>query len=83
MISVFSIPGSQELDTVLQVRPDQSSVEEEDHLCSPASHTPFNALQDAIGLFGYEGTLLAHGLHVVYQDSQILLHRAPLQQVIP
>ncbi|XP_050567062.1 uncharacterized protein LOC118250829 [Cygnus atratus] len=37
----------------------------------------------SLGLLGHEGTLLAHGQPVVHQDPQVLLLRAPLQQVIP
>ena len=41
-----------------------------------------NAPQETIGLLGHQSTLLAHGQPVVHQDPQVLLCRAPLQQVI-
>jgi len=63
--------------------PHQGRVDGKDHLPRPACHTLYNAPQDPIGLFGHRGTLLAHGQPVVHQDPQVLLHRAPFQQVIP
>ena len=81
-IPFFFVPGNPELDTVLQVRPDQGRVEGEDHLPCPADHAPFNAPQDAIGLLGHQATLLAHCQSVIHQDLQILLCRAPLQQAM-
>ena len=53
------------------------------HLPPSASHTYFKVPQDVTGLIGHKGTLLAHGQPVVHQDSQVLLHRARLQQVSP
>lgn len=47
---------------------------------SPASHTLFNTPQDTTDFLGHKGSLLAH---VVHQDAQVLLYRAPLQQVSP
>jgi len=78
----FFVPGSSELDTVLQVMPDQGRVDGENHLPWSAGHAPFNALQDPIGPLVHQGTLLAHHQPVIHQDPQILLCRAPLQQVI-
>ena len=48
----------------------------------PASHFIFNAPQNIIGLSGHKGTL-AHGQHAVHQNTQVLLLRALLQQLIP
>ena len=56
--------------------PHQGSVEGKENLPRPAGHTPPNAPQDAIGLLGSQGTLLAHGQPVVHQHSQVPLHRA-------
>jgi len=81
-IPVFFVPRSPELDTKLQVRPDQSRAEGEDHLPSPAGHAPFNALQDPIGLHGHQGTLLAHEHPVVHLVPKVPHCRAPLQQVM-
>ncbi|PKU38718.1 rna-directed dna polymerase from mobile element jockey- hypothetical protein [Limosa lapponica baueri] len=73
--------GSPELDTVLQMWPQQGRVEGEDNLPQPPGDTFLNASQDAIGLLGHKGTLLTHGHPVVHQDSQVFFLRAALQQV--
>ncbi|PKU46836.1 hypothetical protein llap_2809 [Limosa lapponica baueri] len=65
------------------MRPHQGRVEGEDDLPRPAGHTLLDSPQDAIGLLGHKGTLLAHGHSVVHQDSQVFFHRAALQQVSP
>ncbi|NXX08915.1 CCD33 protein, partial [Larus smithsonianus] len=65
-------PGSPELDTALQVQPPQGRAEREDDLPPPAGHNLLDAPQDATGLLGHEGTLLAHGHPVVHQDSRSL-----------
>lgn len=43
----------QNLDTVLQVRPHQGRVEEQDHLSQRAGSAVPNVLQETIGLFAY------------------------------
>lgn len=43
-------------------------MEVEDHLPQPSGHAFLNASKITIGLFGHEGTLLAHGPPVVHQD---------------
>jgi len=43
------------------MRPHQGSVEGKENLPRPAGHTPLDASQNAIGLLGSQGTLLAHG----------------------
>jgi len=58
--------------------PHQSTVEEE----KPAGCTLFNALQDTNGLLSHRSMLLAHGYPAVHQDTQVLLCRGSLQQVI-
>jgi len=72
--------GSPELDAVLQMWPHQGRVEGEDHL---PGHILFNTPQDTIGLLGHKGTLLAHDRLTVHQDTQVLLHRVPFQQISP
>jgi len=42
----------------------EASVERQDHLPPPGGHTSFDAVQDTVGLLGYNGTLLAH-VHLV------------------
>ncbi|RMC14203.1 hypothetical protein DUI87_09294 [Hirundo rustica rustica] len=49
-----------ELDTVLKVWPDQGRVQGKNDLPAPAGHTIPDPGQDAIGLLGHLGTLLAH-----------------------
>ena len=49
--------------------PHQGSVEGKENLPRPAGHTLLDAPQDAIGLLGNQGTLLAHGQPVVHQDT--------------
>ncbi|PKU35805.1 hypothetical protein llap_13892 [Limosa lapponica baueri] len=63
------------------MQPHQGRVEGHDYLPRPVGHTLPDAPQDAIGLPGHKGTLLAHGHPVVHQDSQAFFHRAALQQV--
>ena len=63
--------------------PHYVKVEGEDHLPEPAGHIHSNLPQDTIGFLCLMGTLLAHGLFIAHQDTQVLLHRAPLQQVSP
>jgi len=53
----------------------------EDHFPQPVGHALSNTLQDTIGLLGHKGTLLAHGQAVAHQDPQVILCRAPVQQV--
>ena len=63
--------------------PHHGIVEGEDHLLQPAGHTHFHASQDTICFLGHKGTLLTHGQPVVHQNTQVLLLRALLQQLIP
>ena len=79
----FLEPGSLELDTVLQMWPQQNRAEGEDHLPQSAGHVLFNAPQDTVGLLGYKSTLMARGQPAVHQDTWILLRRASLEQVSP
>ena len=65
------------------MQPHHGRVEGEENLLRPTGHTPPNAPQDAIGLLGSQGTLLAYGQPVVYQDTQVPLRRAAFQQVCP
>ena len=61
----------------------QGRVEGEENHSQPASHTPSNTPQDATGLLGHKGTVLAHGHPVVHQDTQAAIPCAALQQVSP
>ncbi|KAK4824378.1 hypothetical protein QYF61_014038 [Mycteria americana] len=59
-LNVPLVVGGPKLNTVFQVRPHQCRVQGHDHFPSPAGHTISDTSQDAIGLLGYLGTLLAH-----------------------
>ena len=48
------------MNTVFELRPHQRRVHGDDHCPSPAGHTISGTSQDAIGLLGHLGTLLAH-----------------------
>ncbi|KAK4816851.1 hypothetical protein QYF61_023973 [Mycteria americana] len=71
------------LNTAFEVRPHQCRVQGHDHFPSPAGHTIPDTSQDAIGLLGHLGTLLAHIQLAVNQHSHILLCRAAFQPLFP
>ncbi|RMB91832.1 hypothetical protein DUI87_31760 [Hirundo rustica rustica] len=60
-----------ELDTILKVWPHQCRVQGKNDLPAPAGHTVPDTGQDAIGLLGHLGTLLAHVQLVVNQYPQV------------
>jgi len=49
------------------MRPHQCRLQGQDYIPSPAQHTIPDTSQDAIGLLGHLGTLLAHILPTVHQ----------------
>ena len=57
--NVLAVRGP-ELNTVLKVRAYQCWVQGDDHFPAPVGYTISGTTQDAIGLLGYLGTLLAH-----------------------
>ncbi|KAK4814695.1 LOW QUALITY PROTEIN: hypothetical protein QYF61_025521 [Mycteria americana] len=72
------------LNTGFEVRPHQCRVQGHDHCPSPAGHAIPDTSQDAIGLLGHLGTLLAHIQAAVDQHSprsfsarQLSSHSAP------
>lgn len=65
---VCLVLGSPALGTALQAWPHQCWAEEKDHLSWPADNALPNAARDSAGCFCCEGTLLARGHFVVYQD---------------
>ncbi|CAN0300535.1 unnamed protein product [Bubo scandiacus] len=71
------------LNTVFEVRPHQCQVQGDNHIPSPAGHTISDTSQDAIGLLGHLGTLLAHIQLAVDQHPQVLFHQAPFQPLFP
>ncbi|KAK4806232.1 hypothetical protein QYF61_013376 [Mycteria americana] len=70
-------------NTVFEVRPHQCRVQGHDHFPSPAGHAIFDTSQDAIGLLGHLGTLLAHIQVAVNQHPQVLLCLAAFQPLFP
>ncbi|KAK4820115.1 hypothetical protein QYF61_020347, partial [Mycteria americana] len=59
-LNVSLVVGGPELNTGFEVRPHQCRVQGHDHFPSPAGHAISDTSQDAIGLLGHLGTLLAH-----------------------
>ncbi|RMC16445.1 hypothetical protein DUI87_06775 [Hirundo rustica rustica] len=67
---------SPELDTALQVRPDQDREKGRITFHDLLAMLP----QEPIGFLGHQDTLLAHGQLAAHQDPQVLLCRAAPQQ---
>ncbi|KAK1197855.1 CFTR regulator, partial [Pygoscelis papua] len=59
-LNVLLVVRGPKLNTVFEVRPHQGRVQGHDHFPTPAGHTISDTGQDAIGLLGRLGTLLAH-----------------------
>ncbi|KAK4825882.1 hypothetical protein QYF61_003156 [Mycteria americana] len=79
-LSVFLVVRGPKPNTVFEVRPHQCRVQGHDHFPSPAGHTISDTSQDAIGLLGHLGTLLAHIERAVDQHSQDCLPRDSVNQ---
>ncbi|KAK4822676.1 hypothetical protein QYF61_019043 [Mycteria americana] len=69
-LNVSLVVGGPKLNTVFEVRPHQCRVQGHDHFPSPAGHTIPDTSQDAVGLLGHLGTLLAHIQAAVNQHPQ-------------
>ncbi|RMC04400.1 hypothetical protein DUI87_19221 [Hirundo rustica rustica] len=72
-----------EVDTILKVWPDQCRVQGKNDLPAPAGHTIPDTGQDAIGLLGHQGTLLAHVQSVVDHYPQVPFHLSTVQSHRP
>ncbi|KAJ7426288.1 hypothetical protein WISP_17385 [Willisornis vidua] len=72
----LSVP---ELNTLLKVWPHQRRVQEKNHFPGPVGHTVADTGQDAIGLLGHQGTLLAHVQPSVKPNPQVPFHLVALQ----
>ncbi|GAB0208342.1 mitochondrial enolase superfamily member 1 [Grus japonensis] len=70
-------------NTVFKVQSDQCRVQEDDHFLSPAHRTVSDTSQEAIGLLGHLGTLLAHIQPAIDQYPQVLFHQAAFQALFP
>ncbi|KAK4810989.1 hypothetical protein QYF61_014461 [Mycteria americana] len=82
-LNVSLVVGGPKLNTVFEVRPHQCRVQGHDHFPSPAGHAIFDTSQDAIGLLGRLGTLLAHIQVAVNQHPQVLFCQAAFQPLFP
>ncbi|KAK4830944.1 hypothetical protein QYF61_014403 [Mycteria americana] len=82
-LNVSLVVRSPKLNTGFEVRPHQCRVQGDNHFPSPAGHTISDTSQDAIGLLGHLGTLLAHIQPAVDQHPQVLLCRATFQPRFP
>ncbi|KAK4823445.1 hypothetical protein QYF61_002190 [Mycteria americana] len=82
-LNVSLVVRGLKLNTVFEVRPHQCRVQGQDHFPSPAGHTISDTSQDAIGLLGHLGTLLAHIQLPINQHLQDLFCRAAFQPLFP
>ena len=71
------------MNTVLEVRPHQCRVQGQDYFPSPAHHTILDTNQDATGLLGHLGTVLAHNQLTVHQYTNVPFHQAAFQPLLP
>ncbi|KAK4807027.1 hypothetical protein QYF61_000356 [Mycteria americana] len=82
-LNIPLVVGGPKLNTVFEVWPHQCRVQGHNHFPSPADHAIFDTGQDAIGLLGRLGTLLAHIQAAVNQHPQVLLCQAAFQPLFP
>ncbi|KAK4826718.1 LOW QUALITY PROTEIN: hypothetical protein QYF61_010933 [Mycteria americana] len=82
-LNVSLVLRGPKLNTGFEVRPHQCQVQGDNHFPSPAGHTIFDTSQDAVGLLGHLGTLLAHIQPAVNQHPQVLLCWAAFQPLFP
>ncbi|KAK4810966.1 hypothetical protein QYF61_014438 [Mycteria americana] len=82
-LNVSLVVGGPKVNTVFEVRPHQCQVQGHDHFPSPAGHAISDTSQDAIGLLGHLGTLLAHIQLAVNQHPQVLFCQAAFQPLFP
>ena len=82
-LNVLSILRCPKLNTVLEVRPHQCRLQGQDDFPSPAHHTIPDTSQDATGLLGHLGTLLAHIQLTVHQYTKVPFHQAAFQPLLP
>ncbi|KAK4832354.1 hypothetical protein QYF61_021953, partial [Mycteria americana] len=82
-LNIPLVVGGPKLNTGFEVRPHQCRVQGHNHFPSPAGHAIFDTGQDAIGLLGCLGTLLAHIQAAVNKHPQVLLCQAAFQPLFP
>ena len=71
------------MNTAFKVQPPQCRVQGDNQFLSPAGHTISDTSQDAVGLLGHLGTLLAHLQLAVDQQPQVLFCQAAFQPLFP
>ncbi|KAK4833022.1 LOW QUALITY PROTEIN: hypothetical protein QYF61_027404 [Mycteria americana] len=74
-LNVSLVVRGPKLNTGFEVQPHQCGVQGHDHFPSPAGHAIFDTSQDAVGLLGHLGTLMAHVQPAVNQHPQVLFWR--------
>ena len=78
--------GAPGLDAVLQMGPQKSQVEGDNHLPLPAGHPFFNAAQNTVGFLGCKHTQLAHAQCIIYyprylyKPGEDLLESSPAEK---
>ncbi|KAK4832969.1 hypothetical protein QYF61_026795 [Mycteria americana] len=82
-LHVFLAVRGPKLNTVFEVQPHQCRVQDDNHFPSPAGHMISDTSQDAIGLLGHLGTLLARVQPAVNQHPQVFFHQAAFQPLFP
>jgi len=78
-LNVLLVLRGPKLKTVFEVRPYQCQVQRHDYFPTPAGHTIPDTSQDAVGLHGHLGTLLAHVQPAVDQHPKLLFCPAAFQ----
>ena len=79
----MQVPGGSRKYTVLEVGPNSCRVQGQDDFPSPAQHTIPYTSQDAIGLHGHLGTLLARIETTVHQYTKVPFCQAAFQPLLP
>jgi len=82
-LNVLLVVRGLKLNKVLEVQPHQSRVQGDHHCPRPAGHTIPDTSQDAFGILGHLGTLLAPVQPAVVQHPQVLFCSAAFQPLFP
>ncbi|KAK4832371.1 hypothetical protein QYF61_022226 [Mycteria americana] len=82
-LNVFLLVRGPKPNTVFEMRPHQCQAQGDSHFPNPTGHTISHASQDAVGLLGHLGTLLAHIQPAVDQHPQVLFCEAAFQPLFP
>ncbi|KAJ7414114.1 hypothetical protein WISP_86616 [Willisornis vidua] len=82
-LNIFPEWKGPKLNTILKVWPHQCRIQGKDHFPGPAGHTILDTGQDAIGLLGHLGTLLAHVQPPANPNRQVPFCLAALQPLCP